>query len=269
MFKFITNRPLWVNFLVAVILAFFIIFLMLQLLGWITRHGEYLTVPAVIKKDTQEAIRLLETKGFDVVIQDSVYSDSLPRGTVVKQLPDANATVKVNRTVFLTVNRYIPPMVAMPQLEGKSLSFALDLLRRNHLILGDTVYKPDFMKGSILEQKYNGATIITGAKVRWGSKITLVIAAGLNEQEMMVPNLIGLTYAQAKSQLELLGVNIAGIIAEGEIKDTAAAFVYKQNPERFNDDKQPIYIRPGQLMDLYITRVMMLPTDSTDTIQQQ
>ncbi|MBC7687173.1 MAG: PASTA domain-containing protein [Aquabacterium sp.] len=262
-----TSKPLWVNFLAAVVLAFLLIFLMLQLLGWITKHGDYLTVPEVTGKDSQQAIKLLESKGFDVVIQDSVYTDSLPRGAVLKQLPDANATVKINRTVFLTVNRYTPPLIIMPQLEGKSLSFALDLLARNHLQLGDTVYKPDFMKGSILEQQYKGAKILAGAKIKWGSKITLVIAGGLNEQQMMVPDLIGLTFAQAKTQLELIGVNIAGIIADGVIKDTSAAFIYKQNPERFDDEKRPKYIRPGQLMDLYISPVMVV-RDFTDTLKQ-
>ena len=267
MFKFITSKPLWVNFLAAVVLAFLLIFLMLQLLGWITKHGDYLTVPEVTGKDSHQAIKLLESKGFDVVIQDSVYTDSLPRGAVLKQLPDANATVKINRTVFLTVNRYTPPLITMPQLEGKSLSFALDLLARNHLQLGDTVYKPDFMKGSILEQQYKGAKILAGAKIKWGSKITLVIAGGLNEQQMIVPDLIGLTFAQAKAQLELIGVNIAGIIADGVIKDTSAAFIYKQNPERFDDEKRPKYIRPGQLMDLYISPIMVV-RDSTDSLKQ-
>jgi eukaryotic-like serine/threonine-protein kinase len=269
-FKFITNRPLWVNFLAAVILAFLLVFLMLQLLGWITKHGEYLTVPAVKGKDTQEAIQLLESKGFDVVIQDSVYTDSISRGTVIKQLPDADATVKINRTVFLTVNRYIPPMVAMPQLEGKSLGFALDLLERNHLQLGDTIYKPDFMKGSVIEQQYNGVKIISGTKLKWGSKIGLIIAGGLNNQQMMVPDLIGLTFAQAKSQLESIGINIAGIISNGEIKDTSAAFIYKQNPVPLDDEKKPNFIRPGQLMDLYISPVMinLTPPDTTDTIKQ-
>ncbi|MCW3094302.1 MAG: hypothetical protein JWP81_5371 [Ferruginibacter sp.] len=267
MFKFITDRPFWVNFLAAVLLAFLLVFLMLQLLGWITKHGEYLTVPAVNGKDSQQSIQLLESKGFDVVIQDSVYTDSLRPGTVIKQLPDANATVKINRTVFLTVNCYIPPMISMPKLEGKSYSFALDLLERNHLKLGDTTYKPDFMKGSVLEQLYNGTKIAAGAKVRWGSKISLVIAGGLNEEQMKVPDLIGLTFGQAKSQLESLGLNVAGIIADGEIKDTAAAFVYRQNPAAMDDEKRPVFIRPGQLMDLYISPVMVIK-DSIQTLPQ-
>ena len=264
MFKFITNRPFWVNLLAAIVLAFLIIFLVLQLLGWITKHGEYLTVPAVKAKGTQESIKLLESKGFDVVIQDSIFTDSMPRGIVLKQLPDANATVKVNRTVFLTVNRYIPPMISMPQLEGKSLIFALELLQRNHLKLGDTTYKPDFMKGSILEQQFNGVKIMPGAKVRWGSKISLVIAGGLNQQQMIVPDLVGMTYSQAKAHLELNGINIGAVIADAGVKDTVAAFVYKQNPERYDEEKRPMYIRSGQLMDLYLSPIQIIPKDSID-----
>jgi eukaryotic-like serine/threonine-protein kinase len=268
-FKFITNRPFWVNLLAAILLAFLLIFLMLQLLGWITKHGDYLTVPAVKGKNTQESIKLLESQGFDVVIQDSIYTDSLPRGIVIKQLPDANSTVKVNRTVFLTVNRIVPPMIAMPQLEGKSLIFALDLLRRNHLKLGDTSYKPDFMKGSILEQRYNGQKIAAGAKVRWGSKISLVIAGGLNEQQIIVPDLVGLTYAQAKAQLEQEGINIGAVIADAGVTDTLAAFVYKQNPERYDDERRPLYIRSGQLMDLYLSPILLLPKESPDTTEKK
>lgn len=263
MFKFITNKPFWVNLLAAVILFFLIAFLVLQLLGWITKHGEYLTVPAVNGKDTKQAIKLLESKGFDVVIQDSVYTDLLPPGSVIKQLPDSNATVKINRTVFLTVNRYVPPMISMPALVGKSLGFALDLIQKNHLQLGDTTYKPDFMKGSILGQQYNGADISAGAKLPWGSKVSLIIAGGLNEEQMIVPDLIGLTYGQAKLQLEEKGINIASIIADGAIRDTLAAFIYKQNPERLDEEKRPNYIRPGQLMDIYISTVMPAPKDST------
>jgi beta-lactam-binding protein with PASTA domain len=263
-FKFITNKPFWVNLIVAAVLAILMIFLVLQLLGWITKHGEYLTVPAVKGKDTQKATKLLESQGFDVVIQDSIYTDLLPPGAVIKQLPDSNATVKINRTVYLTVNRYIPPMIAMPQLVGKSLNFALDILAKNHLQLGDTTYKPDFMKGSILEQQFNGVKIAPGAKLRWGSSVSLVIAGGLNEEQMMVPDLVGLTFAQAKAQLELAGINVAGIIADGPIGDTAAAYIYKQNPQTFDEEKRPLYIRPGQLMDLYISKIMPASKDSVE-----
>ena len=251
--------------LAAISLAVLLTILVLQLLGWITNHGEHLTVPGVVGKDYQQSIALLESNGFDVVIQDSVFTDTLSRGVIIKQLPDSNATVKINRTVFITVNRYIPPMVTMPMLEGRSFGFAMELLKRGHLQLGDTSFKADFMKGTVLEQEFKGYRISPGDKVQWGSRINLVIAGGLMDQETMVPDLIGLTYDEAKAQLELLGVNVAAIVGNGLIIDTASAFVYKQNPEPMDQEKRPLFIRSGQLMDLYISSVKILPEDSVQT----
>lgn len=256
MFKFITNRPFWVNLLAAIILFITIIAVFLQLLVWITNHGKYLTVPSVIGQPTEKAIRFLESKGFEVIIQDSVFVDTAQKGIVLKQLPDPNSTVKINRTVFLTVNRITLPMIDMPALEGKTLSFALEILKRSHLVLGDTTYKADFMKGSVLEQSYNGNRITSGTKVPWGSPIDLMIGSGLTDERIVVPSLLGLTVAEAKMVLDENGVYLGAILADAGVSDTAAAFIYRQNPEKMTDNKLLNYIRPGQVMDIWVSPVM-------------
>ncbi len=262
LFTYLTKQPFWINLLAALTLVFLIGFLFLQSLSWFTNHGAYLKVPAVKGQNVDNAIKILESQGFDVVIQDSVYFDSIPRYTVIKQLPEPDATVKVNRTVFLTINSATPPPVIVPKLEGLSFRFANDLLRRNHLRLGDTIYRPDFMKGSVLEQQYNGSRITVGTKVPWGARITLIIGGGLEVQQMLVPQLVGLTFAEAKAILETKGITLASVIAMSTVRDTGAAFVYKQNPERFDIDKAtPLYIRPGQTMDVWLSP-MPLDTDS-------
>ena len=262
MFKTLTNKPFWVNLVVAIAIVILVLFLFLKMLGWITKHGAYLKVPAVTGMSTNEAVKLLEKEGFDVYIQDSVFTDTAKRGVVLKQLPDPNATVKVNRTVFLTVNRYVPPMIDMPKLEGQNLSFALRMLERNHLQLGDTTFRPDFMMGSVLEQHYNGMRIPEKSKIQWGSRIDLVIGGGLEKKEMPVPDLDNLTFAQAKAILDENGINLGAIIAEGNITDTASAFIIKQRPERLDPDNMLIYIQSGQLMDVWISQVMRAPVDS-------
>ncbi|MES2431247.1 MAG: PASTA domain-containing protein [Bacteroidota bacterium] len=269
MFKFITNRPFWVNLLAAIVLAILMVFLILQMLSWITKHGEYLTVPSVLGKDTEAAIKLLEDKGFEVIIQDSVYTDTTKRGTVIKQLPDPNSTVKINRSVFLTVNRYTPPMIVMPKLEGLSLRFALEMLERNHLKLRDTIYKPDFMKGSVLEQQYKGNKILAGQPIQWGSAITLIIGGGLEEKEIIVPDLIGMSYASAKTILDSSGISVGAIIPyQGQsIADTANAFIIKQSPERYDADRTAMYIRSGQLMDVWISPTMIYLKDTINVAQ--
>ena len=261
-FTYLTRQPFWVNLLAALTLVFLIGFLFLQSLSWFTNHGAYLKVPAVKGQNVDNAIKILESQGFEVVIQDSVYFDTIPRYTVIKQLPEPDATVKVNRTVYLTINRASPPDISIPKLEGLSFRFAHDLLRRNHLRLGDTIYRPDFMKGSVLEQQYNGSRVTAGTKVPWGARITLIIGGGLEVEQMLVPELVGLTFADAKALLETKGITIASVIPMSTVRDTAAAFVYKQNPERFDIDKvTPLYIRPGQTMDIWLSPIP-LDTDS-------
>ncbi|MBS1743781.1 MAG: PASTA domain-containing protein [Bacteroidetes bacterium] len=265
MFKFITNRPFWVNLLVAIGVALIILFIFLQLLGVITKHGQYLTVPSVLGKDTKSAISLLESKGFEVEIQDSVYIDTAKMGTVLKQLPDPNSTVKVNRTVFLTINRVTLPMIDMPALKGKTVNFAIEILNRSHLVLGDTVYKPDFMRGSVLSQSYNGKEIESGAKLPWGSKVDLVIGSGLNQEYITVPSLLGLTLSEAKIVIEQNSLILGAVIVEQGVSDTANAFVYQQSPPKYNSDKELVKIKSGQIMDLWVSKINKAPADSIAT----
>lgn len=265
MFKLLTHRHFLVNLLAAIMIVCLMVVIFLQLLGLITKHGQYLTVPSVMGKKTTEAIKFLEEKGFEVIIQDSVYMDTAKMGIVLKQLPDPNSTVKINRTVFLTVNRVTLPLIDMPALEGKTLNFALDIMRRSHLVLGDTIYKPDFMRGSVIEQLYKGNKITSGTKLPWGSKVDLIIGSGLDDQRILAPSLIGLTFGEAKILLEQNGISLGGIIVEPGISDTLGAYVEWQSPPRFTEDNQPVYMQAGQLMDIKLSKVMKLPADSTST----
>jgi len=257
--KYVAGRPFWVNLLIAVAIALLLLFLFLRMLGVITKHGKYLTVPAVTGMKTTDAINLLEKQGFEVYIQDSIFTDTAARGIVLKQLPDPNATVKINRTVFITVNRFTPPMIDMPKLEGMNLAYALKMLERHHLKLEDTVYKADFMMGSVLEQQYKGVRIPEKAKVQWGSRITLVVGGGLANQQISVPSLIGLTFCEVKSILETNGISIGAVIPEGRLTDTCLAYVFQQRPEKFDAERRPQYIQSGQVMDLWISQVMITP----------
>ena len=199
-----------------------------------------------------DAFKLLEKEGFEVIITDSAYTQGTPMYTVKKQLPDAGATVKVNRTVFLNINPATLPLVTMPKLEGLSYRFALNKLEKDNLVLGDTTMRADFMKGSVLEQLYNGKRVESGTKLRWGSKIDLIVGAGLQEVWIRVPDLIGSTVQEARQILEGKGIILAAILTTGDVTDTANAFVYKQNPPVLNFDDTPGFIQPGQTMDIWI-----------------
>jgi beta-lactam-binding protein with PASTA domain len=266
MFKYITNRPLWVNVLVGIgiVIAVFVVFVFS--LNRITHHGEAKSVPSVTGKRLSEIQPLLEKEGFNLVIQDSVYYDSLPPSMVIRQVPEADDVVKINRTIYVTINRTVPPDVPMPNLIGYSFRNAEMILKNMGLRLGDTTFKPDFAKNSVLEQLYKGQSISTGTKIKMGSSISLVIGSGIGNADMAVPKLIGLTYDEAKILLETNGLIVGSVIPDPLVKDTASAFIYKQSPLSRTEDGFQVRIRPGQMIDVWLS--VEKPVVDSTIIQQ-
>ena len=254
MFKFLSRQSFIVNLIAMLVLVFVVGFIFFESLGWITNHGSYLKVPSVSGLSVDKAVSQLEKAGFEVIITDSSYQDSLPLNIVRKQLPESGATVKVNRTVFLSVNPAALPLIEMPKLDGLSYRFALDKLQKSHLELKDTTMTPNFMKGSVISQSYNGAEIKPGTRIRWGSAISLEIGGGNEDIMIKVPNLVGLTVSEAQEVLKNNSIVLASILTSGEITDTANAFVFRQNPDVAGSDNTPFYIQPGQTMDIWIQK---------------
>ncbi|MBC7946496.1 MAG: PASTA domain-containing protein [Chitinophagaceae bacterium] len=262
MFKFITHRPLWLNILTGLLLAFAIFFIFIFSLKWLTHHDESRTVPAVTGKTFEEAMAILDKAGFDVEIQDSLYVDTVKPHRVLKQVPEPDEIVKVNRTVYITINRAVPPLVPMPNLVGFSFRSAEMELKNMGFRIGDTTYKADFAKNSVLEQRLNGEIINSGTMVRMGSTISFVLGSGVGNEKFVVPNLVGMRFCDAKFLVESHGLMLGSVVPQSDVTDTCNAFIYKQNPERFNEEKKFQHIRTGQTMDVFL-QVEKPVTDST------
>lgn len=250
MFGFITKRPLWVNVIAGIALALVIFLLFILSLDWLTHHGQSKTVPSVMGKTYAEAEALLEEAGFDVEVLDSVYVDTTRPMQVLRQVPEADEMVKVNRTVYLTINRAVPPLIEMPKIVGASYRAAEVILKNYNLRTGDTSFRPDFAKNAVLEQLFNGQQISPGTKIRMGSKIDMVLGDGLGDRQFVVPQLLGKTYCEAKSQIESAGIAFGVVLADPDVTDTCSAFIYWQSPERLGADRRYRYIRSGQLIDI-------------------
>lgn len=258
MFKFITRQHFLVNLLVAFALLFGLIFGFLSILDVITRHNQYEKVPDVSGKSLEEAFNILQNQGFKVEIQDSSWNAALPPLNVIKQSPKGAEMVKAHRLIFLTVNRSQPPFVEMPDLVGFSFRNAILYINQLGLELGDTSRRPDIARDAVLEQTYNGRAIPAGTRIFFGSKISFVLGSGLGNNEYDVPDLVGLTYEEGKALLRSMGLNLGGIYTDPDVKDSANAFIYRQNPNisspMMEGRKQINRIREGQSLDLWLSR---------------
>jgi eukaryotic-like serine/threonine-protein kinase len=269
MFQFITKRPLWINLLAGIILMVVLLFLLSTLLGPLTRHGKNKTVPNVVGKPFEEARKILNNGGFDVEVQDSLYSDTVAKGSVLRQVPDGDATVKISRTVYLTINRYVPPMVEMPNLKDFSLRNAELQLKNMGLRIGDTSYVHDFARNTVQEQNYNGAPIAPGTKIQQGSAIDLVLSDGVGETEFTVPNLVGMSFGQARTFLESNGLSFLSVIPDPGVTDSASAYIYRQDPPRMGEDGKHSKIRSGQTMNVWLSLTRPVIDTTLQKLSQQ
>lgn len=253
MFNSITKRSFGFN--LAVIVGIFAVLglLFFSLLGVITKHGDKLVVPDVYKLNIQEATQKLEKAGFSVDVRDSIYVDSIPGLAVWEQTPAQGSVVKVGRTIYLTVNKVIPPMVQMPDLTGLTFRSAEMTLHSLRLNVGDTIYKPDFATNTVLQQLLNGKQVKAGRDIPEGSNITLVLSSGTGNTENPAPDLVGLTYLEAKETLSASNLGIGTVIIDPSVTDTANAFVIRQSPMRKNSLNELNMVRAGETMDLWLS----------------
>lgn len=246
MIKQLARKPLWVNILVGLLLIFALVSIFFLSLDMITRHGESKVVPAIAGKHIDEATEMLDEYDFSIVIQDSIYDPALKPGIVVKQIPEPDAVVKKNRNVYVTINRIVPPDVVMPDIVGYTFRNAIMTLENNGLILGDTTYRVDFARNSVLEQ-----SIAAGTNVKVGTKVNLVLGSGVGSELMAVPRLIGRTYGDVKVLAEAQGFSL--IVSAVGITDSASAFIIEQDPMPKTEDGLPVRIRQGQIISIRLS----------------
>ena len=256
----IVQKPLWQNILIGIGFLFFLLIVFFLSLGWITGYCKTAKVTSVVGQSFIAAQQQLEKEGFEVVILDSIYVDSIAKLAVIRQTPEADEIVKAGRTIYLTINRMVPPQVEMPSLVGFSLKSAELYLQSLQLKLGAVTYKPDFARNAVLDQLFNGVSIAQGVKIPLGSTISLVIGTGVGGEETDMPNLVGLTYPEAMNQLLLQRIGVGSVLSLETIKDSATSYVFRQTPSYLSTKldsltgmQLPNKIRQGQLVDLYLS----------------
>jgi beta-lactam-binding protein with PASTA domain len=245
------------NLAAAIVLIFVLGLVFFTSLSWLTRHGHELAVPKVEGMNLPQAMDKLEKMGFDIQV-DSAWIEGEPPLKVIKQQPYDGFKVKYGRTIFLTVNKKSPPMVPMPNLVNLSFRSALMIISSNRLAFGDTIYRSDIAAGAVLEQLVNGQKVTPGTLIPIGSRIDLVVGSGLGNEVIPVPQLIGLSYADAMSMLNNYGLT-ATALWDGDVLDSASAIIYDQTPKIMNEVGQVNYVRSGEMIDL---RIMQEPSDS-------
>jgi hypothetical protein len=58
------------------------------------------------------------------------------------------------------------------------------------------------------------------------------------------------------------------VVPDADVKDTLGAFVYRQNPDRFDYEKQLNHIRQGQIIDIWLSALKRERVVDTSSVQK-
>jgi eukaryotic-like serine/threonine-protein kinase len=227
--QFVATKTFLKHFSISILIVLLLSWAVLASLGFYTRHGESATVPSYYGMTTSQIAKLESSKDFDLVIIDSVYDASKPKGSVISQEPLPRSHVKANRKIYLTLVASMPEQIGMPDLVDLSLRQATAILQTYGLKLGGVSQVPDIANNAVLRQLYHGRTIEKGKLLTKGSTIDLVVGSGLGGDKVQIPFLIGKTRQEAILELRRFSLNI-GTETFDHDTDSLNSRVYEQEP---------------------------------------
>ena len=264
---FFKSKQFRVHFTISLLVGGLVLWIAFKSLNVYTHHGETIVVPDFANVKIDDLNRFIADKNLKYQIIDSVFDSKVASGVVVKQDPEMKASVKQNRTVYLTVSSKLPPLVKMPNVVDASMRQALAMLESYGLKAGKRSYRPDPCVNCVLSQSIQGKKIEPGTMIPRGSTVDLVLGQGQDGEKINIPCLFGMT------QQEAVGKIAEGGFSEGSVNcadcktaaDKGKAKVFRQDPPCSSD----IMLNPGSSIDLYMSVKTKTATVDTSSVYDE
>lgn len=225
-----------------------------------TKHGQNQNVPDIKGKSFYEAKKELNKNNLDFIVVDSTFREDIPPLSIIDQQPRKGALVKEGRKIYLTLNASQPPSVKIPNLIDNSRRQAELIMNSWGLKVGNYIYIPDMAKDAVLGIQIDGKEVKAGKVVKKGSSIDLVLGDGFGNQIAEVPPLTDLTVLEAIAVLDAVHLNRGMLLADGQINDSLAAYVYEQEPKYGVPGK----LGPNNSVNLFIRQTKTMTEEANN-----
>jgi serine/threonine-protein kinase len=197
-------------------------------------------VPRVLDLGATAARQKLESQGFRLRVEDQQTDAAAPKGAVVWQDPPPGVVVPPNSQVSLIISDG-PPDVPVPDVASFPRLLAERVLRAAGFQPGKTDTLPASSEAGIVVQTRPSAGVGRPA----GTPIDLVISSG--PAELTIPAVVGLSLAQAREQIEQLGLMV-GATGGRVVPGRPEGLVLEQRPSAGTRSPR------GGRVDLVVTR---------------
>ncbi|MRT94848.1 PASTA domain-containing protein [Ancylomarina sp. 16SWW S1-10-2] len=265
--QFFKSGIFYKNLGLSIIIAVVLVWITLQSLRLYTNHGEEIEVPSLYGMSLEEGTNLIKETNLRYSIYDSVYNSVLPAGSIIDQSPKANAVVKRNRNIFLTINSLKPEQIRFPNLIDNSFRQAYEILSTNGFKIGTLKYVDSDFYNLVLYAEFKGDSLKQGDFIDKGTSIDLVLGKG-NNVKVLTPELVGRHYNDAKEHILLSNLNFGRITFDNSVSnltDSLNAQVYQQS-HAYEDQSK---ITPGSKINIWLTTDSLKIKNAQAYIQSQ
>lgn len=254
-FRFFLSKQFLFNILAIIVVWMLIIWGESFYLDSHTRHGEQVEVPSFYKIHMDDLDEFVSEMDISYEIQDSVYLDDWPKGTVCWQYPKPTDStgmyVKPDRVIKLSVVPLRPKMIRIPKVVNMSKRMAETTLEALGIRTKISYEANPIGKDFVVKQLYKGQPIESGAFIPKGSRIELVVAKGNTGEATPLPNLIGLTIKEARGRLETLTLSLhTECDGCNSVEELESAVIVNQNPA----GGENVSVAAGSTITVWATR---------------
>lgn len=167
-------------------------------LSLIIKSEDTVIVPDFVGKDVVYVLESLTELGLNTKVKGSEYNADVPKNYIIFQEPKAGSEIKKGRDVKIIFSKG-PQMIPMPNLAGLSLQQARLIFEEQDLCRGSlsTVFDIGTDKDTVIAQSPP-----SGATVRRGSCVDLLVSEGPRPTAYKMPNLSGLQLEDALLTIE-------------------------------------------------------------------
>lgn len=239
-YYFLSSRIFWKNFGKQIAIVAGLLFLIFWFMKCFTRHGDAVRVGNYVQKNMKEVERMADNEGFDIVVTDSIYSESFPADIVLEQNPSANSYVKSGRTIYVKITTNRGNLVALPDIKGNDqVDLYIELLNMAKIKVSriDTTSGPFLSDGTILQVIVGNEDVYkklsSGVRVREGSQVQLVIAKKVTNERYVPPFIESgryLSFDEYKFILDGSQLVIRELKSDASVSDENSAFVIRVIP---------------------------------------
>jgi serine/threonine-protein kinase len=165
-----------------------------------------ISVPNVIGLSEQNAQKQIQNRNLTFEIDKRLYSDKIPEGAIISQVPLPKSFVKEGRFIYVTISKG-KELVRVPHIEGQISRNAKLNLMKIGLEIGkiDYDFSETIGKDTIIQQ-----SIPAGQKIPYGSQINIVVSKG-SEVQLKIPMLVGLPEFEAVTLINESGLILGSI----------------------------------------------------------